>query len=429
MDEDTDRALQEALDRLALLSAATTALASTLDADAGMRRVARTLVPQLGDWCAVHAVAGETVREVAVVHRDPDRLADAGVGDASFALPVAAPAGRGPLARALRGEGPLLVPRAEFPSPEQPGGAHEREPAPYDRFDTETLLVAPLLVRREVLGALMLGRGRGREPFGPEHLSLLQDLAHRIGLSLDNSRLHRETQRIAERLQRSLLPPLPAIAPLGIAAGYQPSQTTAEVGGDWYDCFVLPQGDIALIIGDVTGHDLQAAVMMSQLRNMLRGVACDRQEPAGRILSRLDRASHTLHPGTTATCVYALLTEEPGGQWAVEWSRAGHPPPLLVTADGDSRYLDASGGLPLGVSVEIDRTEHRTPLPAGSTLLLYTDGLVERRGEVLDRGMTRLRREVSSRAGEPVEALVEQLLHGMGTGADDDVALLAVRMP
>ncbi|SEG84063.1 Stage II sporulation protein E (SpoIIE), partial [Actinacidiphila yanglinensis] len=143
-------------------------------------------------------------------------------------------------------------------------------------------------------------------------------------------RLHRETQRIAERLQRSLLPSLPDIAPLGLAAGYEPSQTTAEVGGDWYDCFVLPQGDIALIIGDVTGHDLQATVTMSQLRNMLRGIACDRQEPAGKILGRLDRANHTLHPSTTATCVYALLKGEPGGPWVVEWSRAGHPPPLLI---------------------------------------------------------------------------------------------------
>ncbi|MFI0720753.1 PP2C family protein-serine/threonine phosphatase [Streptomyces sp. NPDC021224] len=429
MDDETGRALKDALDRLALLSAATTALASTLDADAGMRRVARTLVPQLGDWCAVHAVDDGKVREVAVVHRDPAGLADAGVGDSSYALPVVVPSGRGPLARALHGEGPLLVPRAEFPSSGEPGGAQEREPAPYDRFDTETLLAAPLLVRKEVLGVLMLGRSAGREQFRPEHLSLVEDLAHRIGLSLDNYRLHRETQRIAERLQRSLLPPLPGIAPLRIAAGYQPSQTTAEVGGDWYDCFVLPQGDIALIIGDVTGHDLQATVMMSQLRNMLRGVACDRQEPAGKILSRLDRASHTLHPGTTATCVYALLKGEAGGSWEVEWSRAGHPPPLLVTADGDSRHLDASGGLPLGVSVEIARTEHRTALPAGSTLLLYTDGLVERRGEVLDRGMTRLRREAASRAGEPVEAFVGQLLRGMGADADDDIALLAVRMP
>jgi serine phosphatase RsbU (regulator of sigma subunit) len=423
MDEDTARALQDALDRLSLLSAATTALASTLDADAGMGRVARTLVPQLGDWCAVHAVVDGTVREVTVVHRDPAQLGDSGAGDSSQARPVATPSGRGPLARALRGEGPLLVPGAEFPA-----GA-EREPAPYNRLDTETLLVAPLLVRREVLGTLMLGRGCERAPFGPEHLPLVQDLAHRLGLSLDNSRLHRETRRIAERLQRSLLPSLPDLAPLAVAAGYEPSQTTAEVGGDWYDCFVLPQGDIALIIGDVTGHDLQATVMMSQLRNMLRGIACDRQEPAGKILDRLDRAGHTLHPETTATCVYALLKGGTDGPWGVEWSRAGHPPPLLLAADGESRFLDAAGGLPIGVSAELERAQDKVPLPAGATLLLYTDGLIERRGETLDRGMTRLRREAASCARQPPNDLVGQLLHGMGADADDDIALLAVRAP
>lgn len=418
MDDDVGRALQDALDRLALLSAATAALASTLDANAGMRRVSRTLVPQLGDWCAVHTVAERGIREVSVVHRDPTRLAGGEPSPTS-----AAPSGRGPLARALRGEGPLLVPRSEFPSP------LEGEPAPYTRFDTETLLVAPLQARGEVLGTLTLGRAGDRTPFSSDHLPLVEDLAHRLGLSLDNSRLHRETQRIAERLQRSLLPALPDIAPIGLAAGYEPSQTTAEVGGDWYDCFVLPQGDIALIIGDVTGHDLQATVTMSQLRNMLRGVACDRQEPAGKILARLDRANHTLHPTSTATCIYALLKGMRGGPWTLEWSRAGHPPPLLMTADGDSHYLDAAVGLPLGVSVDIARPESRTPLPAGSTLLLYTDGLVERRGEVLDRGMTRLRREMASLAAEPVEGLVGHLLHGMGADADDDIALLALRVP
>lgn len=421
MDDDADRALQDALDRLALLSAATAALASTLDADTGMRRVSRTLVPQLGDWCAIHALDGGAVRQVCLVHRDPARLAGPETAEPQ---PAAPPTGRGPLARVLRGEGPLLVPRSQFPAPGAGG-----EPAPYHAFDTGTLLAAPLLVRGEVLGALLLGRGGDRAPFEADHLPLVQDLAHRLGLTLDNARLHHETQRIAERLQRSLLPQVPDIAPLGLAAGYQPSQTTAEVGGDWYDCFVLPQGDTALIIGDVTGHDLQATVTMSQLRNMLRGVACDRQEPAGKILARLDRANHTLYPATTATCVYALLKGGRRGPWALEWSRAGHPPPLLVEAGGDSRYLDDAGGLPLGVSADISRAEARAPLPPGSTLLLYTDGLVERRGEVLDRGMTRLRRELASRAAEPVEALVEHLLHGMGADADDDIALLALRVP
>jgi sigma-B regulation protein RsbU (phosphoserine phosphatase) len=417
MDQDVQRDLQDALDRLALLSAATAALASTLDADSGMRRVSRTLVPQLADWCAIHTVEEDGgVREVSVVHRVTGQ-------EQAGALPTVPPTGPGPLPRALRGEGPLLIPRTELPSPVEGG------PAPYSRFDTESLLVVPLRERGEVLGALTLGRGAVRAPFSAGELPLVEDLAHRLGLGLENARLHLQTQRIAEHLQRSLLPVLPDVAPIGVAAGYQPSQITAQVGGDWYDSFVLPQGDIALIIGDVSGHDLQATVTMSQLRNMLRGIACDRQEPPGKILSRLDRANFTLHPAATATCIYALLKGEGAGPWTLEWSRAGHLPPLLVTADGDSRYLDEAGGLLLGVGEDIPRSDATTDLPAGSTLLLYTDGLVERRGEHLDRGMTRLRRDMVSLAGEQVEDVVGHLLRSMGADADDDVALLALRIP
>ncbi|WP_327287257.1 PP2C family protein-serine/threonine phosphatase [Streptomyces sp. NBC_01198] len=416
-DGDTQRALQDALDRLALLSAATSALASTLDADTGMRRVSRTLVPQLADWCAIHTVEEDGgVREVSVVHRVTGQ-------DQAGALPTVPPSGTGPLPQALRGEGPLLVARAELPSPAA------GDLAPYSRFDTDSLLVAPLRAGGEVLGALTLGRGAARAAFSSGQLPLVEDLAHRLGLGLESSRLHWQTQRIAEHLQRSLLPVLPDLGPVGIASGYQPSQITAQVGGDWYDSFVLPKGDIALIIGDVSGHDLQATVTMSQLRNMLRGIACDRQEPPGKILSRLDRANFTLHPAATATCIYALLKGEGDGPWTLEWSRAGHLPPLLVTADGDSRYLDEAGGLLLGVGEEIPRGDAETPLPAGSTLLLYTDGLVERRGEHLDRGMTRLRRDMVSLAGARAEDVVGHLMRSMGADADDDIALLALRIP
>jgi hypothetical protein len=144
--------------------------------------------------------------------------------------------------------------------------------------------MAPLRARRQVLGAVTLGRSTGRAPLTSSDLAMVEDLAHRVALGVDNARLYQETQHVAERLQRSLLPALPETGPLRLAARYAPAAATIEVGGDWYDSFPLPSGHTTLIIGDVTGHDLRAAITMSQLR----GIACDRQEPPGGILRRLD---------------------------------------------------------------------------------------------------------------------------------------------
>ncbi|MEU9275673.1 PP2C family protein-serine/threonine phosphatase [Streptomyces sp. NPDC048341] len=184
-----------------------------------------------------------------------------------------------------------------------------------------------------------------------------------------------------------------------------------------------------MIIGDVTGHDLRAAVTMSQLRNMLRGIGCDRQETPGNILRRLDLAHHNLYPHATATCLYGLLGEGEDGTWALEFSSAGHPPPLLITNDGDTRYLTDGHGFLLGVDPHDPRPYATEVLPARSTVLLYTDGLIERRGESLDAGMTRLRQHAAALAREPLETFCDELLTGLAADHADDVAVLAARLP
>lgn len=422
---DLDAALQRALDRLTLLSEATTALAGTLDAVEGLRRVCRMLVPQLGDWCMADLVpqAG-TVERICVAHHDRDaRLADA-VG----LLPPVPDVPAGPWSRVLSGA-PLLLPATDLPPAGQTGDRlHAHNLELFHRLGGDTLIVAPLRSRRQVLGALTVVRTADRTPLAEEDLALVEDLAHRIGLALDNARLYAEAHTIAERLQRSLLPTLPHTDHLQITGRYAPAAATAEVGGDWYDSFLLPQGDTTLIIGDVTGHDLRAAVTMSKLRNMLRGIACDRQEPPGRILRRLDAAINNLYPDTTATCVYALVKGEPDGSHKLHWALAGHPPPLLITYDGDTTYLDDALGPLLGVD-PAERISATHELPAGSTVLLYTDGLIERRGEALHQGMTRLRQHAAALARQPLEMLCDQLLESLAADSTDDVALLALRLP
>jgi serine phosphatase RsbU (regulator of sigma subunit) len=427
-DFEVDDVVQRALDRLTLLAEATTALSSTLDSHKGLSRVCRILVPQLADWAAVDLLEDDgRPRRVSVVHHDPAVLP---VGGLTGLLPPVPEVPVGPLARSLAGAGPLLLTSADLAAVQQATDPlHTRQLELFDQLGTHTAVVAPLRARRQVLGALTMGRSADRAPLTSDDLALVEDLAHRMALAVDNARLYRETQHIAERLQRSLLPALPETGPLQLTARYSPAATTAEVGGDWYDSFTLPTGHTTMIIGDVTGHDLRAAVTMSQLRNMLRGIGCDRHEPPGNILRRLDLAHHNLYPHATATCLYGLLGDRDDGTWTLEFSSAGHPPPLLITHDGDTRYLTGGHGLLLGVDPDHPRPYATESLPARSTVLLYTDGLIERRGEGLDAGMTRLRQHAAALARESLDTFCDELLTGLASDHADDVAVLAARLP
>ncbi|MGW4198465.1 PP2C family protein-serine/threonine phosphatase [Streptomyces sp. NPDC005004] len=425
---EVDAALQEALDRLTLLNQTGAVLASTLDAVKGLRRMCRVLVPALADWSVADVMdeAGRLER-VCVTHHDPHTPVTGLTG----VLPAVREDSDGPWARVLRGSGALLLTPGEFVPESAPSDPlHAINSTLFRRMGGASGVVAPLRARRRILGALTLGRGPDRPPLTEGDLDLVEGLAHRAALYVDNARLHAEVQTIAERMQRSLLPALPVVDGLRIAARYSPATSTAQIGGDWYDSFVLPGGDTTLIIGDVTGHDLQAAVTMSQIRNMLRGIACDRQEPPGHILRRLDLAIAALNPHQTATCVYALL-KGPGddGRHTLHWSRAGHLPPLLVSAGGDTRYLEDAHGMVLGVDPAALRSSASIPLPPGGTLLLYTDGLVERRSEPLDHSLTRLRQHAAALVDQGLDTMCDELMAGMLPNGSDDVALIALRLP
>ncbi|MGX1887188.1 PP2C family protein-serine/threonine phosphatase [Streptomyces sp. NPDC055287] len=192
----------------------------------------------------------------------------------------------------------------------------------------------------------------------------------------------------------------------------------------------MPGGAAALIIGDVAGHDLQATVTLSHMRNMLRGIACDRKELPGKILGRMDAANSILYPHQTLTCFYALV-EKPAEHepWALPYAAAGHPAPLLITAEGDTRFLTDGRSMLLGVDPTQRRPDATEVLPANATILFYTDGLIERRTEDLDRGAARLRQHAAALAQETLGALCDELLTGLAQDSSDDVALIAVRTP
>jgi PAS domain S-box-containing protein len=230
--------------------------------------------------------------------------------------------------------------------------------------------------------------------------------------------------RIAETLQRSLLPDrLPEIPGVLLAARYLPATSDLEVGGDWYDVVQLPNGGMALAIGDVAGHGLRAASTMGQLRMALRAYALEEGSPS-QVVGRVRRLVRVLVPDIV-TLIYLVFDPESG---TLRFANAGHPPPLLVEGNGQTSYLEGGLGPPLGATAhprpDIDVEAH---LDAGSTLLLFTDGLVERRGSSILDGLTRLK-TLAADPGADLEALCDHLLDSMVTEeVSDDIALLALR--
>jgi len=270
------------------------------------------------------------------------------------------------------------------------------------------------------------------EPWTPGELTDAGELRTNLLESL-----YARSRRVAQAaitLQRSLLSEPPEPDHLDIAVRYAPAAREAQVGGDWYDVFQQPDGATVLVIGDVVGHDTEAAGSMGQLRGVLRGIAYASEDGPAAVLSRLDRAIDGLELGSMASVVVARLEQTPEerarGVNRLRWSSAGHLPPLVLAPDGTVEVLTGPHpDLLLGVDPAARRSEHVVTISRGSTVLLYTDGLVERRDQVFDEGVERLAAELPTLQGAPVEHLVDVLLARLlPERAEDDVALIAVRL-
>jgi serine phosphatase RsbU (regulator of sigma subunit) len=319
---------------------------------------------------------------------------------------------------------------AVFPPGEPPPDLRPSEAEPWLPPGVNSVVLLPVVVDGTTAALVTASVSGDRPPLGEAEITLLRALLERAHTPLRNALEYQRTRQVALALQRSLLTDPPHVPGIGIAVRYRPSTAAAEVGGDWYDSFVLRDGATVLTIGDVSGHDLPAAVTMSQLRNMLRGLALDRQEPTGTILRRLDLSVQTLYLECTATCVLARIERSGTGGLQLHYSVAGHPPPLLVEADGTARFLTGGRSPMLGLVPDPHYDSAVDPLLPGSTLLLYTDGLVERREEDLTVGLERLRHHASATVHSPLEVFCDTLLADQLTvDNDDDVAMLALRLP
>jgi serine phosphatase RsbU (regulator of sigma subunit) len=230
---------------------------------------------------------------------------------------------------------------------------------------------------------------------------------------------------VSVALQQNLLPELPVIPGLSLAARFTPAVAGLAVGGDWYDAFGLPGGEIALVVGDATGHDVQAAARMAELRNLLRSVAVDRLDAPAQTLARLDAVVDRVAPELSGTCLYARLTVGPASS-RLEWSSAGHLPPVLLRG-GAAELLDTPADLMLGVRLGTARADHVRDLEPGDLLVLYTDGLVEERHAGLDERLEVLRQRVEQLASAGPERLADRLVTELASG-EDDVAVLVVSL-
>ncbi|MFE4371745.1 PP2C family protein-serine/threonine phosphatase [Streptomyces sp. NPDC056835] len=292
-----------------------------------------------------------------------------------------------------------------------------------------TLLGARVSIRGKTYGQLYVAERRDGRPFDHHDEDMIVALADAAGLAIDDARLYQQTRLDAEQFQRLLLPRLPDVRPFAAAAAYRPAITPRHLGGDWYDALLVPDRACAAVIGDVTGHDLHAAAAMAQIRNMLRALLYDQRTPPSIVLTHLDRSLQAITDNPLTTACLARIEPEAPGSWRLRWSTAGHPPPLLLTPDRRTRYLNAEPDLPLGVDTTKPRHDHAHPVPADATVIFFTDGLVEHHDHPLDDGLERLAALATEHAGLPLQDFVEALADHHPSDGHDDIAVLALRTP
>jgi serine phosphatase RsbU (regulator of sigma subunit) len=292
-------------------------------------------------------------------------------------------------------------------------------------------ILAPLRGRRRVIGAALFLRRPERMAFEADDLLVAAQLATHSALGIDKAVLYGREAYIADELQRTMLPEtLPRPTGVRLASRYLPAAETARVGGDWYDAIPLPGSRVALVVGDVMGHSMTSAAIMGQLRTTAQTLA-GLDLPPQEVLHHLDEQAQRLGTDRMATCLYAVY--DPVSH-RITIANAGHPPPVLLHLGGRAEVLRVPPGAPIGVGgVDFEAVE--LDAPAGATLLLYTDGLVESRLRDVWTGIEQLREKLAAVAQltgpdhpPPLEALCDEVLDMLGPGdRDDDIALLAAR--
>ncbi|GAA3235760.1 hypothetical protein GCM10017691_33410 [Pseudonocardia petroleophila] len=419
---DIDDAIR-ARDRLDLLARATLAMNSAVEPEGELGALADALVPDFADVCRVYLVDPPRARGGITGRRSVARTAP-GLPESPMTDPRFVFAADHPIARCVRTAAPVLaaVPRI---------GEQDWQPTPQMArwgvgVDAHSVLVAPVLSGGVVVAALLFVGAGDRPPYTEDDLGLVGELGTRASAAVEKAIAFQQSRQVAVALQSAMLTEPPTAPGLEIQTRYLPAAAGLAVGGDWFDAFPLPGGDLAVGVGDVAGHDLPAAATMGQLRSMLRALADDARPPSAAVAA-LDRVATRLGVTRFTTLVHGHVVRGAGGT-VFRWSNAGHPQPVLVSADGDPAFLAGDVGVVLGVAPGSARRDNEAVLPPGSTLLLYTDGLVERRRDPDDRANADLLALARAHAHRPLGEFCDHLVRDTAADTDDDIVVLAVRV-
>lgn len=413
-------AQRQTAERLSFLADASALLAATLDPDDALRKLADLAVPRLADWCGIELVGeGGELRNVAVAHVDPNRIKLAEEfrarypidPDSDTGVPNVIRTGRSELITEISDE--MLVEAAV-------DSEHLRM---IRELGLVSVMIVPLQARGRAIGSVSLVAAESGMKFDERDLELAEDLARRAALAIDNSMLFKREHEAAVILQRSLLPQsLPELEGIALAVRYEPAAPGLEVGGDWYEVVARDDGAVALTIGDVAGRGVRAASIMGRIRPALRAVVAE-GHPPDEAMRRLDALIKESEQPEMATVFH--LEYDPEAETG-EYVRAGHPPALLRRPDGEVVDLDGRGTAPLGILDQFEFRQHSVEIPLGSLILLYTDGLIERRGDDLARGLDRLRRVLAAAPASAEGCLERIAAEYSDEDIPDDVAMLAV---
>lgn len=413
---------EKANSRLQFLTELSSALSGVRSPSQVFKRLVSAVVPALADWCTITVPEGEQLIRVAARHRIPalDALAQRLVGTYPHAFD-----GPSPGVTAYATGEPIRLTRLAS----EIGQTLDTSPDATSYGRTLRLLgdgpglIMPVLSRGSVAAVMTLVRTTAR-PFDEVDLALVRETAARVAASLEEARFVETQRQIAGALQRVGLPTdLPSHPRLELAAGYRAASEGSQVGGDWYDAFLLQDGRLSLVVGDASGHDLHAASAMAQLRNALRAYAFAGMSPA-ESLSALSTLVDANSPEDFATAVCLFFTAESG---QLVWASAGHPPPVVLPKSGAASYLQGAPCPPVGWPHQLvgEHCEKQLTLSPGDRLFLYTDGLVERRDVDVEIGGAQLMILTEKTRSLGPEAACEAILDEMlGTGHQDDVCLL-----
>jgi PAS domain S-box-containing protein len=413
---------QIATERLNFLIRAGELVSVATDREELLSRAAKLVVPGLADLCVTFLPGdGGVLQATSIAHLG--RAGEAAVTDLrDFKIPQTDPQ----LIQAAWEAGHVIVKKDS--AGRRAEGQHFGSPLHEitDRMDLRSVIAVPLMRGEQPLGVITLGRVAGRPCFAQSSdIPVVEELGRQLAVGLANADRSAWDHAVAQALQRAVLPDaLPRITGLDLAARYLPTTVGLDVGGDWYDVFAFGNGRVGLAVGDVVGHNLAAASVMGQVRNLLRAYAVDKTDPAA-VLNATDAALERLMPDALATVVYAVLDIAAG---QLSYAFAGHPPPVCVTPEGEVSYLDAGPDAMLGLGGGFTTRYRR--LASGSTLLFYTDGLIEDRHRDLGEGLARLAgavRHDAARSAEQTCAAVQAAMVGTEARADD-LCMLAVRL-